>query len=113
MLITWIKRKVVEWVREDMAREEAEKAEQEEDKGGRRFRTLGDLLGDHGGHGHNTDAKFRVALVPAVNGRLLEISTYAPNPHGSDWTHELYVVSEEEKLSAAISKVMIMKGLES
>jgi hypothetical protein len=111
-MLTWIKRKVVEWVREDIAREEAEKAEQEEDKGGRRFRTLGDLLGDGTNSTYHTDAKFKVSLVPAVNGRLLEISTYAPNPHGSDWTHELYVVEEGEKLSVAIGKVMAMKGLE-
>jgi hypothetical protein len=114
-MLTWIKRKIIQWVREDIAREEAEKAEQEESegRGARRGLRLGDLLGGDGGHGFNTDAKFRVSLVPAVNGRLLEISTYTPNPHGPDWTHELYVVEEEEKLSSAIGKVMVMKGLES
>ncbi len=111
MLITWIKRKVVEWVREDIEREEAERAEREESLG--RGMRISDLLGEHTSHGYHTDPKFKVSLVPAVNGRLLEISTYTPNPHGPDWTHELYVVAEEEKLSSAISKVMTMKGLES
>jgi hypothetical protein len=114
-MLTWIKRKIVQWVREDIAREEAEKAEQEESegRGARRGLRLGDLLGDGTNSTYHTDAKFRVSLVPAVNGRLLEISTYSPNPHGPDWSHELYVVEEGEKLSSAIGKVMIMKGLES
>ncbi len=64
---------------------------------------------------HSTVPELMVKLVPAVNGRLLEVSTKKSNPmhHGHfDWEHEMFIVEEGQTLSQAIAMVMIMKGLE-
>jgi hypothetical protein len=64
---------------------------------------------------HSTVPEIMVKMVPAVNGRLLEVSTKKSNPmhHGHfDWEHEMFIVEEGQTLSQAIAMVMIMKGLE-
>jgi hypothetical protein len=64
---------------------------------------------------HSTVPEVMVKMVPAVNGRLLEVSTKKSNPmhHGHfDWEHEMFIVEEGQTLSQAIAMVMIMKGLE-
>jgi hypothetical protein len=62
---------------------------------------------------HSTMPEVMVKMVPAVNGRLLEVSTKKTNHHGHfDWEHEMFIVEEGQTLSQAIAMVMIMKGLE-
>ena len=60
----------------------------------------------------NTSPTFRVSLVPAINGKVLEIGTYKPNPRGPDWTFELFIVPENATVASAIATVMAMKAVE-
>lgn len=63
---------------------------------------------------HNTTPQIRIGFIDAMNGRILEVSTQVPHPHGNhyDWKTEMYVVPEDQKLSEAIATVMLMKGLD-
>jgi hypothetical protein len=54
----------------------------------------------------------RVSLIKAINGRLLEIGVYKPNPRGPDWTYELFIVPEDATIASAITTVFAMKALE-
>jgi hypothetical protein len=60
----------------------------------------------------NGQPSYRVTLVKAMNGRLLEIGVYKPNPRGPDWTYELYVINDNETVADAIAKVLAIKSLE-
>ena len=55
----------------------------------------------------------RISIVPAMNGRVLEVGVYKPNPRGPDWTFELFIVPENATLAAAITTVLAMKAVES
>ncbi len=64
---------------------------------------------------HSTTPQMRIGFIDALNGRILEVSTQIPHPGVSnhyDWKTEMYVIPEGQKLSEAISTVMLMKGLE-
>ena len=56
-------------------------------------------------------ASFRLGVIAASNGRILEMSTYKRNPHGPDWTSELFIVPENQTLAECISTILILKGL--
>lgn len=64
---------------------------------------------------HNTglvsDGKIRLAIHAANNGRILEVMTHSPNPHGPDWTSEYYIVAEGEALSDTVTMVLIAKNV--
>jgi hypothetical protein len=60
---------------------------------------------------HDTRAKFKIGVVSATNGRLLEISTYKHNPNGSDWTNELFIVPDDQTLAQSITTILTLKGL--
>jgi hypothetical protein len=48
-----------------------------------------------------------------MNGRVVEVSTFAPNNHGHfDRTIETYVVTEDEKISDTIMQILAIKALE-
>jgi hypothetical protein len=53
----------------------------------------------------------RIGVMKAMNGRILEIATFKHNPHGPDWTTELFIVPEDQTLSEAITTVLVTKGL--
>lgn len=56
-----------------------------------------------------------VKLIPACNGRILEVSSKKPHAHAAghwDWEHEMFIIEEGQNLSEAIAMVMLMKGLE-
>lgn len=55
--------------------------------------------------------KFRLGVVHAANGRILEMSTYKHNPHGPDWTSELFIVPEDQTLAQSITTILTLKGL--
>lgn len=60
----------------------------------------------------DTHPEIMVKLLPAVNGKLLEISTKKVINHQHwEWVHEMYIVEEGQLLSDAIAKVMLLKGL--
>ena len=62
--------------------------------------------------GTSTTPTLRIGLIKAMNGRVLEISTYKHNPHGPDWTNELFLVSEDQTLSQAVAMLLALKGIE-
>ena len=100
MLIKWLKKKVAQWARESW---ENEKQKNEVELPIAVPRDVD----------HNTMPKMRIGVIEALNGRILEVSTAIPNNHNHyDWKTEMYVVPEDQKLSAAVSTVMLMKGLE-
>ena len=53
----------------------------------------------------------RIGVMKAMNGRILEVSTYKPNPHGPDWTNEMFIVPEDQTLTQALTTLLILKGL--
>ena len=55
-------------------------------------------------------AKVRFSMVEAMNGRLIEVSTFKHNPHGPDWTTQLYIMREDESVGDAINTLMVLKG---
>lgn len=62
--------------------------------------------------GIETQAKIRLGIIKAMNGNLIEVSTYKPNPHGPDWKNEVYIVREDESLGDAIKVILATKALE-
>lgn len=54
------------------------------------------------------EAKLRVELIEACNGRVLQIGKYKPNPHGPDWSFTLYVVPDDQDLPAAIATALVI-----
>jgi len=56
-------------------------------------------------------ASFRLGVIAASNGRILEMSTFKRNPHGSDWTSELFIVPDDQTLAECISTILTVKGL--
>lgn len=55
---------------------------------------------------------YRLTLVKAMNGRMLEVGVYKSNPHGPDWKYELYIIDNDERVSDAVAKVLAIKALE-
>jgi hypothetical protein len=52
-----------------------------------------------------------ITLHPAINGRIVEIANYKPNPNGPDWTYEHFIVADGEPVEPAISTILLMKGI--
>ena len=59
-----------------------------------------------------SDTNVKFGVIHALNGKIIEISTYKPNHNGPDWTHECYIVKDGETLAEAMAVVIMMKGLE-
>jgi hypothetical protein len=64
-----------------------------------------------GGDSYGSQATFRLGLIAASNGRILEMSTFKRNPHGPDWTSELFIVPEDQTLAQCITTILTVKGL--
>lgn len=60
----------------------------------------------------NGQPTYRLTLVKAMNGRMLEVGMYKSNPHGPDWKYELYIIDSDERVSDAVAKVLAIKALE-
>ena len=60
----------------------------------------------------NTNGAFtNISIVPAINGRIIQIGNYRANMHGPDWTYEHYIVPEGESLEGAMTVILLMKGM--
>jgi hypothetical protein len=59
----------------------------------------------------DTIPSFRIGVMKAMNGRILEVSTYKHNNHGPDWTNEMFIVPEDQTLTQALTTLLVMKGL--
>ena len=57
-------------------------------------------------------AQMTFAIVKAMNGRIIKVSAYKPVQRGPDWTHELYIVKDDEKIPDVIARIMAIKALE-
>ena len=57
-------------------------------------------------------AQTTFSVVKAMNGRIIKVSTYKPQSRGPDWTHELYIVKDDEKIPDVIARIMAIKALE-
>lgn len=64
------------------------------------------------GHERSSPPTVRVSVLPAMNGRILEVGVYKPNPRGPDWTYEMFIVPENATLASAITTVLAMKAVE-
>lgn len=62
--------------------------------------------------GMEVQAKIRLGIIKAMNGNLIEVSTYKQNPHGPDWKNEVYIVRDGESLGDAIKVILATKALE-
>jgi hypothetical protein len=51
-------------------------------------------------------------ILKAENGRIIKVSTYKPQQRGPDWTHELHIVKDDEKIPDVIARIMAIKALE-
>ncbi len=57
------------------------------------------------------NAELRFSIGKAINGRVITISKFKRNPHGPDWTHQLYVVPEGTDLMDSIKTCIIINAL--
>lgn len=53
-------------------------------------------------------ARTRVTMMKAVNGTLLEVAVYRPNPRGPDWTSTIYIVPAEQPLAEAVATALVL-----
>ena len=59
----------------------------------------------------NMSTSVRFSITPALNGKAILVSTYKPNPHGPDWTTQLYLVPEGTSLVEAITTCITLTEL--
>jgi hypothetical protein len=55
--------------------------------------------------------KVRIAVMEAMNGKLLEVQLYQRNSHGPDWKTEYYILDDSRPLAEQIAVVMTMRGM--
>lgn len=55
---------------------------------------------------------FNMTVMNAMNGKVIQIRTYQPQQRGPDWKTEYYIVPDGERLSEAVSILLIAKNLE-
>lgn len=55
--------------------------------------------------------KVRIAVMEAMNGKMLEVTSYQRNNHGPDWKTEYYILEEGRPLAEQIAVVMTMRGM--
>ena len=58
-----------------------------------------------------TDQMLRIQISKATNGHVVQVQSYKHNPHGPDWTGELYVVPSGESLLEAIKTGLVARAL--
>jgi len=65
-------------------------------------------------HNHHTNpGDFNLSVMQAMNGKVIQIRTYAPHTGpGPDWKSDLYLVAEGEKMTDALATLMVLKNLE-
>lgn len=55
--------------------------------------------------------KVRIAVLEAMNGKMLEVQSYQRSSHGPDWKSEYYILEEGRPLAEQIAVVMTMRGM--
>lgn len=59
----------------------------------------------------DVQAKVNFGVIKAMNGTAIRVGTYKPNPHGPDWTYELYLVGEHQSLAEAFTTILAIKAI--
>lgn len=57
-------------------------------------------------------SNFNLSVMPAMNGKVIQIRTYQPQTRGPDWRTEYYLVPEGERLTDAVTVLLMAKNLE-
>jgi len=55
---------------------------------------------------------FSLSIINAMNGKVIQVRTYQPQSRGPDWKNEYYIVPEGERLTDAVSVLLMAKNLE-
>ena len=55
---------------------------------------------------------FSLNIMNAMNGKVIHIRSYQPQRHGPDWKSEYYIVPDGERLSDAVTVLLVAKNLE-
>lgn len=55
---------------------------------------------------------FTLSIMNAINGKVIHIRTHKPQRNGPDWVSEYYIVPDGEKLTDAVSILLMAKNLE-
>ena len=53
----------------------------------------------------------RFTIVKSINGHMIQIGRYKPNPHGPDWTYDTYLVPEGTDMVDAIRTCITLGAL--
>lgn len=60
-----------------------------------------------------TPGDFNMSFFQAMNGKVIQIRTYHPHKNpGPDWKTEYYIVPDGERITDALTVLMIAKNLE-
>lgn len=60
----------------------------------------------------NTEPSIRIGIIPAMNGRALEIGKKVPGRHGDfDWQYNMFLVPDDIPLSEAMTTFLLLEGL--
>lgn len=54
----------------------------------------------------------RIAVLPASNGKIIEVGKFKPNPRGPDWMFEHHIVPPEKNLVEVITQVLVINALD-
>lgn len=57
-------------------------------------------------------SNFNLTIMPAMNGKVIQIRTFQPQRNGPDWKTEYYIVPDGEKLTDAVAVLLMAKNLE-
>lgn len=56
------------------------------------------------------DGTMRFEIIEAMNGRIVRMGIYKPNPHGPDWTFKLYVMQDQQSVGDAVNLLLVTRG---
>lgn len=60
----------------------------------------------------SADPSIRIGIIPAMNGRALEIGKKIPDKHGGyDWQYSMFLVPEDVPLNEAMTTFLLLEGL--
>lgn len=62
--------------------------------------------------GQPDPSNFTLTIKAAMNGKFIEIRSYQPQRHGPDWMTEYYLVPDGERLTDAVTVLLMAKNLE-
>jgi len=103
-MLKYIKRMLFNWLAKEKIDELANIQER------RRSHLLSHLFENERSSGSelSLNAKVRLSLYNALNGKVIELSTH--NEQKDEWEYELFLVPEGKTMTEALSMLLLMKG---